>query len=240
MSYTTPNGRTAKYPEKPCLSRFTTGNSVRERPLPLDQPANGSIAATVSEHDLDVMELAVARHVAHMLDALQIARDHNTADTPRRVARMLVREVCAGRHQPMPVLTDFPNTSDLDQIYAVGPIAFRSCCAHHLLPIIGNAWIGVLPGERLIGLSKFHRLTEWVMARPQIQEEATEQLADALAVIQPRGLAVVVRGKHYCTAWRGVRDEPSLMTTSVMRGLFRDKPEARAELMTLIHGMGFA
>jgi GTP cyclohydrolase I len=208
--------------------------------MPLDQPANGNLAG-LSDDDMTAMESRVARHVAGILDALRIAPDHNTMGTPDRVARMFVREIFAGRYTPMPSLTDFPNIGRLDQIYAVGPIAFRSCCAHHLVPILGQAWVGVLPGERLIGLSKFHRLTAWIMSRPQIQEEATEQLANALAdAINPRALAVIVRGKHFCTAWRGVRDEPSVLTTSVMRGAFIEKPEARAEFMSLIAGMGYA
>lgn len=208
--------------------------------MPLDTHSAANGTTDVSPHDLDVMELAIARHVGHILDALRIARDHNTTDTPRRVAKMLVREVCAGRFEPMPEIADFPNLHRIDQIYAVGPIAFRSCCAHHLVPILGQAWIGVVPTERLIGLSKFHRLTQWIMARPQIQEEATEQLADTLHnVIRPKALAVVLRAKHFCTAWRGVRDEPSVLTTSVMRGAFRDTPEARAEFINLISGMGY-
>lgn len=203
-------------------------------------PANRNIAAALTPDDLAAMQRDVARHVAGLLEALGIAPDHNTQATPGRVARMLINEVFAGRYQPMPELTDFPNIGPPDQLYAVGPIAVRSCCAHHLVPIIGQAWIGVLPDERIIGLSKFHRLTEWIMARPQIQEEATEQLADALQqAIAPLGLGVIVRARHLCCAWRGVRDEPSLMTTSVMRGSLRSKPEARAELMSLLAGMGF-
>jgi GTP cyclohydrolase IA len=208
--------------------------------MPLDQPANGNLAG-LSEDDLTAMQRRVAQHVAGILDALHIAPDHNTIGTPERVARMFVREVCAGRYTPMPELTDFPNIGNLDQIYAVGPIAVRSCCAHHLVPILGQAWVGVLPGERLIGLSKFHRLTAWIMSRPQIQEEATEQLANALEdAIRPRALAVIVRCRHFCTAWRGVRDEPSVLTTSVMRGAFLGKAEARAEFMSLIAGMGYS
>lgn len=208
--------------------------------MPLDGPANANLAALLPPGALAAIESDVTRHVAGILAALRIAPDHNTTDTPARVARMLVHEVCAGRFAPRPAITDFPNAANLDQIYAVGPIAVRSCCAHHLVPILGEAWIGVLPSQRIIGLSKFHRLTEWIMARPQIQEEATEQLADAIEdAIAPNGLGVVVRARHFCTAWRGVRDGPSLMTTSVMRGAFREKREARAEFMALIAGMGF-
>jgi GTP cyclohydrolase I len=208
--------------------------------MPLDAPANGNLAALVDPGTLLGIERDVAGHVAAILAALGITPDHNTRETPERVARMLVRDVCAGRFAPRPAITDFPNAAGLDQVYAVGPIAVRSCCAHHLVPILGQAWIGVLPSERIIGLSKFHRLTDWVMARPQIQEEATEQLADVIEdAIAPTGLAVVVRARHLCTAWRGVRDEASLMTTSVIRGAFREKPAARAEFMALIAGMGF-
>jgi GTP cyclohydrolase I len=203
-------------------------------------PANATTGETIDGRERDRMQDEVAVHVAGILRALRIEPDHNTADTPQRVARMYVQEIFAGRYTPRPAMTAFPNVSRIDQILAVGPIAFRSCCAHHLVPILGHAWVGVLPGERIVGLSKFHRLTEWVMSRPQIQEEATQQLADELnAAIGPRGLGVVIRARHYCTAWRGVRDEPSLMTTSIMHGAFRDSPEARSELMALIAGMGF-
>jgi GTP cyclohydrolase I len=202
--------------------------------------ANASFDGRMTITDLRDIEGEVALCVADMLTALRIRQDHNTIDTPSRVARMLVREVFAGRFSPQPEITEFPNVADLDQIYAVGPIGFRSCCAHHLVPVIGQAWIGVLPSNRLIGLSKFHRLTEWVMARPQIQEEATEQLAGVIQeAIEPQGLGVVVRARHFCTAWRGVRDGESLMMTSVMRGAFREEPAAKAEFMSMIAGMGF-
>lgn len=186
------------------------------------------------------MERGVADGMSHILDALRIETDHNTRETPERWARMMVREIFAGRYVPRPDMTSFPNIERIDQLYAVGPIAVRSCCAHHLVPIIGHAWIGVLPGERLVGLSKFHRLTEWIMARPQIQEEATHMLADELeSTIAPLGLAVVVRARHFCTAWRGVRDEGSLLTTSVLRGTMLADRALKDEFMGLIRGMEF-
>lgn len=203
--------------------------------------ANANIAHHLEPGDLDSMEAEAAVHIARLLDALAIGHDHNTADTPRRVARMLVREVFAGRYQPAPDLTDFPNVTELDQIYCVGPITIRSCCAHHLVPILGHAWVGVVPSQRVIGLSKFHRLAEWVMARPQIQEEATQQLADEIErAVRPLALGLVVRAQHLCCQWRGVRDAGSLMTTSVMRGLFKNDAKARAEFLSLIAGQGYA
>ena len=187
------------------------------------------------------MEAEAERHVAGLLRCLAIdaAGDHNSTDTPRRYARMLVREVFAGRYAPRPALTDFPNARKLDELYAVGPITIRSACAHHLVPIIGEAWIGVIPEERVIGLSKFSRLAQWVMSRPQIQEEAIVMLADEIeAAIAPAGLAVVMRAKHLCCAWRGVRDGGQMMTTSVMRGVLRTDSTARREFLSLVAGQG--
>lgn len=199
--------------------------------------ANDSIAAHLVDGDLDRLQAGVEVAVRGLLDALVIGRDHNTEDTPRRVAKMLVREAMRGRYEPQPKVTDFPNARKLDELYAVGPVSVRSMCSHHLVPIVGRAWFGVVPGERVIGLSKFARLAAWVMARPQIQEEATVQLADLLErLIEPRGLAVLVRAGHMCTSWRGVCDNETEMTTSVLRGVMLNKPEARAEFMTIVNG----
>lgn len=201
--------------------------------------ANENIAESLTPEDLVRMQDDAESAVAALLTALRIdyEKDHNTEQTPQRVARMLVREVFAGRYQPRPRITDFPNVKELDELYTVGPVAVRSCCAHHLCPIEGEAFIGVIPGERIIGLSKFSRLTEWVMARPQIQEEATVQLADEIEkLIKPKGLGVIVSARHSCMTWRGVREPNSKMVTSVMRGLFRDNDAARSELLTLARG----
>jgi GTP cyclohydrolase I len=204
---------------------------------------NLNVAEFLEDGDLAAMENVIAGHVHGILQALaiNIADDHNAAETPERVARMFVREMCAGRFEPRPKVTCFENVRDIDQLYAVGPIAVRSCCAHHLCPIEGEAWCGVIPTDRVVGLSKFSRLASWIMARPQMQEEATVQLADEIEeAIRPRGLAVVVRARHTCMTWRGVRDRESLMTTSVTRGALRDSSAARAEFFAMIGGQGFA
>lgn len=214
-------------------------NRLKTQKIPFH--ANANIAAALEPGDIDGIEAEVQLHVEAMLHSLVIDKDHNTADTAGRVARMLIREVFSGRFQAQPPLTDFPNVTDLDQIYVVGPITIRSCCAHHLVPIMGKAWCGVVPGERVIGLSKFHRLAQWIMARPQIQEEATQLLADAIEdAVKPRALGVVVRASHLCCSWRGVRDDASMMTTSVMRGLFKTDGNSRRELLALLAGQGFS
>lgn len=199
--------------------------------------ANDSISDHLRPGELEALEMEVRGRVDDLLRSLVIDtdNDHNTRDTARRVAKMFCREVFGGRFLPRPPITDFPNAKDLDEIYTVGPITVRSACAHHLCPIVGRAWCGVIPGERVIGLSKFNRLCDWVLSRPQIQEEAVVMVADEIeSLIRPRGLAVVLKMTHTCMTWRGVRENAdTAMTTSVMRGLFRDRPEARAEFLAL-------
>lgn len=205
--------------------------------------ANDCIGEHLDDDDRAGIESAVADRMADVLDALVIdtKTDHNTRETAKRVAKMMVQEIFAGRYEQAPAATYFPNASELDEVYTVGPIAVRSTCSHHFAPILGDAWIGVIPGAKVIGLSKFSRLVRWVMARPQIQEEAVVQLADAIEKrIAPLGLAVVVKAEHSCMTWRGVKEHGTSMTTSVMRGLFRTNGEARAEFMKLIEGQRFS
>jgi len=176
-----------------------------------------------------------------VLDALCIdtEHDHNTRDTAKRIAKMYVDEIFRGRFYPMPDVTAFPNAKKYDQIYTVGPITVRSTCAHHFQNITGKCWIGVKPGEKVIGLSKFNRLVDWVASRPTIQEEMTEQIADIIEELtEAKGIAVVVRAEHHCMTHRGVKEHESDMVTSVMRGEFRDEPSLKAEFLSLIDMKG--
>ena len=174
----------------------------------------------------------------HLLRGLliDIDNDHNTKGTATRVAKMYMTEVFKGRYIPPPPITNFPNAKQLDELYVSGPITVRSACSHHLVPIMGRCWIGVVPGANVVGLSKFNRIVEWIAARPQIQEELVIQVADFLeAELKPLGLAVVIEATHMCMTWRGVREPQSAtMTTSVMRGVFKDKAATRAEFMGII------
>ena len=167
--------------------------------------------------------------------------DHNTRETAARVAKMYLREVFRGRYLPMPSVTEFPNVEGLNELMIVGPIAVRSACSHHLCPIMGRIWIGVMPNEHsnLIGLSKYARLADWVMSRPQIQEEAVARLADLLQDrVQPDGLALVMEADHFCMQWRGVKDSESKMINSVMRGAFLKDPNLRREFLALLTRKG--
>jgi GTP cyclohydrolase I len=137
----------------------------------------------------------------------------------------------------MPQVTEFPNAERLNELMIVGPITVRSACSHHLCPIFGKVWIGLLPNEHsnLIGLSKYARICDWVMSRPQIQEEAVTMLANELQDrVRPDGLAVVMEADHFCMHWRGIKDTDSAMVNSVMRGAFLKDANLRREFLSLL------
>jgi len=222
-------------------SRTPVADRVRERLVAAGERyhANDNISAYLEPGELDEIQAEVAAHLDGVLRALVIdtENDHNTQDTARRVAKMFVREVFVGRYQAAPPITAFPNIAGLSELMIVGPVTVRSACSHHLCPIIGQVWVGVMPNESsdLIGLSKYARLVEWVMARPQIQEEAIAQLAELLQEkMRPDGLAIVMKADHFCMQWRGVRDMDSKMTNSVMRGSFLKNADLRREFLALL------
>ena len=201
--------------------------------------ANDNISEFLEPGDLEALLKEVQTKMAGVLDSLVIdsESDHNTQDTAKRVAKMFVKEVFAGRYVEMPEMTEFPNVAHLNELMVIGPITVRSACSHHLCPIMGKVWIGVLPNEKsnLIGLSKYARIAEWIMARPQIQEEAVTQLADVLEdTMKPLGIAVVMDADHMCMQWRGVKDNDSKMLNSVMRGTFLKDPNLRREFLSLL------
>jgi GTP cyclohydrolase I len=201
--------------------------------------ANDNIADFIQPGELEQLLDEVAEKMQAVLDAMVIdtANDHNTEDTARRVAKMYLKEVFAGRYVKAPTITEFPNAEHLNELMIVGPITVRSACSHHFCPVIGKLWIGVMPNEHtnVIGLSKYARLAEWIMGRPQIQEEAVVQLADLIQEkTQPDGLAIVMEATHYCMAWRGVKDMDSRMINSVMRGVFLKDANLRREFLSLI------
>ncbi|WP_200947323.1 GTP cyclohydrolase I [Ramlibacter sp. Leaf400] len=214
---------------------------IRERLLAARKRfhSNDNIAEFIEPGELEALLGEVEVKMQGVLDSLVIdtASDHNTGDTARRVAKMYLNEVFRGRYTRPPTITEFPNAEHLNELMIVGPITVRSACSHHFCPVIGKVWIGVLPNEHtnVIGLSKYARLAEWVMGRPQIQEEAVVQLADLIMdKTQPDGLAIVMEASHYCMAWRGVKDMDSKMINSVMRGVFLKDAALRREFLALI------
>jgi len=199
--------------------------------------ANDNISQYLTKNDIDSIQEALEVKFREILDILVIdsENDHNTYETPQRIAKMYVREVFKGRYEQMPTITDFPNAKSLNEIYTLGPITVRSACSHHFVPITGKLWIGILPSDKVIGISKFVRLAEWVLARPQIQEESTVQLADIIeSMIEPKGLAILMEATHQCMTWRGVKETETKMTTSVMRGQFENNRDLKNEFLRLV------
>ena len=216
---------------------------IRERVQAAGQRfnANDNIAAFIEPGEMEKLLDEVEDKMKGVLSSMVIdtERDHNTGATARRVAKMYLNEVFKGRYVKSPEITEFPNAERLNELMIVGPITVRSACSHHLCPVIGKIWIGVLPNEHtnVIGLSKYARLAEWVMGRPQIQEEAVVQLADLIQEkTQPDGLALVMEATHFCMGWRGVKDLDSKMINSVMRGSFLKDGNLRREFLALIPG----
>jgi GTP cyclohydrolase IA len=227
------------FPRLLSSSPVSISETIRQRLEAAKAPyfANDNIAEHLLPGELDKLQAEVQGKIEAMLQSLVIdtKRDHNTNGTAERVARMYIQEVFKGRYKTAPKITDFPNCKDLDEIYSVGPITVRSACSHHLVPILGRCWIGIHPGTRVIGLSKFNRLCEWVFSRPHIQEEAVIILSDEIErLVAPKGLIVIVQAQHYCMKWRGVKEPETKMTTSVVRGVFREQPQMKAEFLQLI------
>ena len=224
-------------------ARMPASDRIRYRLISAGQRyhANDNIADFIKDAELGELQGEVQAKLQEVLQALVIdtGNDHNTRGTAQRVAKMFVREVFGGRYTAAPAVTAFPNVAHLNELMIVGPLKVRSACSHHLCPILGQVWIGVLPNASsdLIGLSKYARLAEWVLGRPQIQEEAVVMLADELERrIRPDGLAVVMQASHFCMHWRGVKDDGALMRNSVMRGAFLKDATLRREFLSLLEG----
>ena len=223
------------------LSRLPASERIRYRLVGAGcrYHANDNIAGYIHKGEIEELKAEVEAKMHEVLRALVIDTDsdHNTQDTARRVAKMFLTEVFKGRYTAMPSVTEFPNAERLNELMIVGPVKVRSACSHHLCPILGRIWIGVLPNEHsnLIGLSKYARICDWIMSRPQIQEEAVTMLADELSErVKPDGLAIVMEADHFCMHWRGVKDDESMMTNSVMRGAFLKDANLRREFLSLL------
>ncbi len=228
-------------PKKPSTPKHSVSASIRGRLEKAGQRyyANDNIAEFIEDGEHAALLDEVAGKMQAVLESLviDVDHDHNTKGTARRVAKMYLNEIFKGRYHKAPRVTEFPNASNLNELMIVGPITVRSACSHHLCPIIGKLWIGLMPNQHsnLIGLSKYTRLADWVLSRPQIQEEAISQIADLfMNMVKPDGLAIVMEADHFCMHWRGVKESDSLMINSVMRGSFLKNPALRREFLALI------
>ncbi|MCW7940860.1 GTP cyclohydrolase [Streptomyces hygroscopicus] len=183
-------------------------------------------------HDADSVDLAAAeRAAADFLHALGIPTDSESLrGTPGRMARAY-----AELFSPRPFdLTTFPNDEGYDELVLARSIPLRSVCEHHLLPFVGTAHVGYLPGRRILGLSKLARVVEHFACRPQVQERLTKQVADWIQThLEPKGVGVVIEAEHTCMTLRGAQATGSSTLTSTLLGLLRTDPRSRSEFLAL-------
>ena len=182
-------------------------------------------------HESGGMDLVGAERAASaFLRALGISPDESTAETPRRMARAYA-EMLSPRSFD---LTTFPNDEGYDELVLARAIPVHSVCEHHMLPFVGVAHVGYLPGERILGLSKLVRVVELFARRPQVQERLTRQVADWLQEqLGPRGVGVIIEAEHMCMTLRGVRAAGTSTTTSTLLGTLREDASSRAEFLAL-------
>jgi GTP cyclohydrolase I len=183
--------------------------------------------------DREPVDLVRAEHAAaELLHALGVPLDSEaTADTPRRMAAAYA-ELLSPRSFD---LTSFPNDDGYDELVLARSIPVRSVCEHHMLPFLGVAHVGYVPGERILGLSKLARVVETFARRPQVQERLTTQVARWLQEsLSPRGVGVVVEAEHLCMTARGVQAQGTTTVTSAVHGLLRDDARSRAEFFALV------
>ena len=186
-------------------------------------------------HPAAEVDLGAAEQAAtELLVALGLPVESDAMlETPRRMAHALAEMLTVPEFD----LTTFANDEGYDELVLVEDIPVRSLCEHHMLPFVGVAHVGYLPGERILGLSKFARIVDFYARRAQTQERLTKQVADHLqAQLAPRGVGVVISAEHTCMSLRGARATGTRTVTSALLGQLREDPAARAEFLALTRG----
>ena len=187
--------------------------------------------------DAKIDQPRIQRAVREILIAIGENPDREgLLQTPARVARAYAELIAGLQDDPKRhIKTVF--TENYDEIVLLRDIEFHSICEHHLLPFTGVAHVAYLPSGKVVGLSKLARLVDGYARRPQVQERLTSQIADSLMEeLQPIGAACIIEATHTCMTMRGVKKQGSTMVTSAVRGIFKDSPASRAEMLALIHG----
>ena len=198
---------------------------------PVHQRVRGPWAGTSAVAEPDLAGAASAAHA--LLTSLGVELDNESmAKTPHRMASALAELLSPRPFQ----LTTFPNDGGYDELILARSIPVRSLCEHHMLPFIGTAHIGYLPGERILGLSKLARVMEHFSRRPQVQERLTTQVSTWLHTqLGAAGVGVVIEAEHLCMTLRGVQAPGTTTVTSSLLGILRDDPRTRAEFLALTH-----
>jgi GTP cyclohydrolase I len=195
--------------------------------------AGDNISKYINEDEYPLLIDELTGKFEDVLDSLVIDRhnDPNSMDTGRRLAKMYVGEIMAGRYDPAPKATAFPNDSD-DKYEGMLVVRseLKSMCSHHHQPVAGVAYIGILAANKLIGLSKYTRIAQWCARRGTLQEELNNVIADEIQTATgTENLGVYVQATHGCCENRGIMAHSSLTQTTVLRGAFRDDPSTKKE-----------
>lgn len=194
------------------------------------------VPSTLQLHE-EVRVKEIEKRFAEIMDLLGLDRtDDSLVDTPKRVAKMYVWEIFSGlNYDNFPKCTAVDNKMKYDEMVVERNITAISSCEHHFVTIDQKVDIAYIPKQKVLGLSKLNRIAKFFAQRPQIQERYAEQLFHALQyILDTEDIAVVVNGKHYCVAQRGVEDTSSYTTTSKLGGSFKTNPTVRKEFMDLI------
>ena len=179
-------------------------------------------------------EKEIAKHFESIMKILGLdLKDNELKKSPRRVAKMYVREIFKGLNPAhFPKITPMKNNLQYDQMILVKKVNIMTFCEHHFVTIHGKADIAYIPDKRIIGLSKINRIAHFFSKRPQVQEKLTRQITDALCcILKTPHVAVSIRAKHYCVLARGVEDRDSITNTYDLRGDFKENSQVRMDYM---------
>ena len=197
--------------------------------------ANDNISEFIKENEKELLIDEATKAFENVLDALIIDRntDPNSKDTPKRMAKMYINEIMSGRYEPMPNPSSFPNY--IEKGYE-GMLVVRcelsSLCSHHHQPVKGVAYIGIIAGEKLLGLSKYSRIAQWCARRGTLQEELNVMIANEIQkATGSKNIAVYIQATHGCCENRGIQAYSSLSQTTVLRGVFKEDPSTHKEFM---------
>jgi len=197
--------------------------------------AGDNISAHIHDYEKDALIDEITNKFEGVLDSLVIDRhnDPNSKGTARRLAKMYINEIMVGRYEPNPAATAFPNdSSDRYEGMLVVRSELRSMCSHHHQPVTGVAYIGIIAGQKLIGLSKYTRIAQWCARRGTLQEELCNDIAREIeAATGSHNIGVYVQATHGCCENRGIMAHSSLTQTTVLKGAFKDDPATKKEFM---------
>ena len=197
--------------------------------------AGDNISAHIHEYEKDILIDEITNKFEGVLDSLIIDRhnDPNSKGTARRLAKMYINEIMVGRYVPNPNATAFPNDSD-DRYEGMLVVRseLRSMCSHHHQPVSGVAYIGIIAGQKLIGLSKYTRIAQWCARRGTLQEELCNDISrEIMKATGAKDVGVYIQAIHGCCENRGIMAHSSLTQTTVLHGAFKDDPATKKEFM---------